>query len=103
MDIKIYYIDTAAVLHPMVILKTDLIFGNQRFQVETIDDSLAQTANYTGLIGIIFKKITYSFQDFINIINAAHTQAFAGATNRGFKLTVESEMNQATIINTKTT
>jgi len=103
MDVKVYYMNTSNVPALMVVAKTDLLFGNNNFQVETVDDSAAETAGYTGLSGVIIEQLDYNFQQMVSIVQAAHTQAFAGATNHGFKLTIEDEHNQQTLLNTKTT
>ena len=104
MNVKVYYTNSSNVVTLMCRYKTDLLPSNRIFQVEDIDSTGAIAANYTGLIGVVVKKLTYSFQDMINIVKAAHTQAFASATNQGFKLTTKSELNGVTVLlNTKTT
>lgn len=103
LDINIYYIDTSAVLHPMVKIKSDLLNNNRNFQVETVDDSNAENAGYTGLSGVVIEQLDYSIPQLIAIVKAAHTQAFGGATNKGFKCVAGDESVQNVLVNTKTT
>lgn len=104
MDILIYFVNSSSVLTTMVKMKTDLLPNNKNFQVETIDDSAAVNAGYTGLVGVVFKKINYKLSDIMTVVQAAATQAFGNVTTTGFKLTTldQSTGIETTLLNTKT-